>query len=57
MEEILADYKARLDILEPEVKRKAIEITLQLLKQEEMDPAVAVEQGIKEAEEWYFDLS
>lgn len=50
------DFKMQLDILEPEVKRKAIEVALQLMKEEEMDSSKAVEQGVRRAEEWYFDL-
>lgn len=51
-----SDFRPQLDSLNPEVKEKAKEIAEKLLKKNEYSEEEAIQQAIKQAEEWFYDL-
>ncbi len=50
------NFNVELDSLNPQVKSKAIEIARNLINQENYSEKEAIHEGIKKAEEWFYDL-
>lgn len=49
-------FEPELTDLSPEVKAKALEIAGKLIKEKNLSKPEAIKLGIKQAEEWFFDL-
>ena len=49
------NFKADLDNLTPEVRKKALEIAQKLMKAGDISEDGAIKEGIKRAEEWFLD--
>ena len=56
MDWMFEDFRTDLDMLDPVIKKKALEIANQLIKQEEFTKKEAITEAIKRAEEWFYDL-
>lgn len=56
MKEIFDEFEPELKELKPTVKEKALEIAGKLLTEKSISRADALKEGIKQAEEWFFDL-
>ncbi|AFL82940.1 hypothetical protein Belba_0274 [Belliella baltica DSM 15883] len=50
------DNQSNLADLKPAVKEKALEIAGKLLTEKSISKEDALKEGIKQAEEWFFDL-
>ena len=50
------DFDADLKDLSPEAREKAIEIANKLMKESGYTEEKAIKEGIKKAEEWFYDL-
>lgn len=50
------DFRTDLDSLKPMVRKKAIEIANNLMKERNLTEKEAITEGIKRAEEWSYDL-
>lgn len=50
------DFKSDFEDLNPLIKKKAIEIAQNLVEKEGYEKEKAIKEGIKRAEEWFFDL-
>lgn len=55
MEWTFENFKADLDNLTPEVRKRAIEIAHKLKEKGNISEDQAIKKGIKRAEEWYLD--
>lgn len=49
------NFQADLDDLKPEVRKKALEIANELMDKGNYTKEEAIDEAIKEAEEWYLD--
>lgn len=56
MKEIFDEFEPKLKELKPEVKEKTLEIAGKLLTEKSLSREEALKKGIKQAEEWFFDL-
>lgn len=56
MEWTFENFKPELDSLEPNVRKKAMEIARKLMQQENHSEATAIKEGIARAEEWFMDI-
>lgn len=56
MREIFNEFDPELKELKPKVKEKALEIADKLLIEKSLSKEEALKEGIKQAEEWFFDL-
>lgn len=56
MKEIFDEFEPELKELKPKVKEKALEIAGKLLTEKSISRLEALKEGIKQAEEWFFDL-
>lgn len=56
MEWTFENFKLELDALEPNVRKKALEIAEQLMTSENCSEATAIKKGISRAEEWFMDI-
>ena len=56
MEWLFEDFKTDLDSLNPPIREKALEIANELMKQGEYSEKEAIDEAIKKAEEWFYDL-
>ena len=56
MKEIFDEFEPKLSDLKPAVKEKALEIAKKLLTEKSLSREDALKDGIKQAEEWFFDL-
>ena len=50
------DFKTKLDGLQPSVRKKALKIAQELVKENGYSREKAITEGIKRAEEWFYDL-
>lgn len=55
MEWTFENFKADLDTLTPEVRKKALEIAFKLKEKGSISEDEAIRKGIKRAEEWFLD--
>ncbi len=56
MKEIFDEFEPTLKELKPTVKEKALEIAGKLLTEKSLSREDALKEGIKQAEEWFFNL-
>lgn len=49
------NFKTDLDDLDPRVREKALEIANNLMEKDDYSEERAIEEAIKEAEEWFLD--
>lgn len=56
MEWLFEDFKTDLDPLNPIIREKALEMANELMKQGEYLEKEAIDEAIKKAEEWFYDL-
>ncbi len=56
MKEIFDEFAPKLSELKPAVKEKALEIAGKLLTEKSLSREDALKEGVKQAEEWFFDL-
>ena len=56
MDWMFEDFKTDLDSLTPIVRKKALEIAQELMKEGKFTEKEAITEGIKRAEEWFYDL-
>ncbi len=56
MKEMFDEFEPKLSELKPAVKEKALEIADKLLTKKSISKEDALKEGIKQAEEWFFDL-
>ncbi len=49
------NFKADLDNLTPDVRKRAVEIAQKLKKKGDISEDEAIKEGIKRAEEWFLD--
>ena len=49
-------FREKLQKLNPQVKEKALSIAKELLEKEKYRPEEAIDEGIRRAEEWLYDL-
>ncbi|MEO6349001.1 MAG: hypothetical protein ABIO60_13955 [Aquaticitalea sp.] len=56
MEWTFENFKPELDSLEPNVRKKAMEIAHQLKLEKNCSEAEAIKEGISRAEEWFLDI-
>ena len=50
------DFKTKLDGLQPSVRKKALKIAQELVKENGYSREKAITERIKRAEEWFYDL-
>ncbi len=56
MEWTFEEFKTSLDDLHPDVKEKALEIAKKLVLEKNYTRQNAIKEGIRKAEEWFYDL-
>ncbi|WP_345599573.1 hypothetical protein VS868_06295 [Salinimicrobium sp. 3283s] len=56
MDWMFEDFKTDLDSLTPIVREKALEIANELMKEGKSTEKEAIDQAIKQAGEWFYDL-
>ncbi|MDT0651216.1 hypothetical protein [Autumnicola edwardsiae] len=56
MDWMFEDFRTDLDLLDPIIKEKALDIANQLMKQGKLTEKEAITEAIKRAEEWFYDL-
>lgn len=56
MEWTFENFKPKLDTLEPNVRKKALEIAHQLMTENRYSEEEAINAGIARAEEWFMDI-
>ena len=56
MDWMFEDFHTDLDSLNPPVRTKALEIAQELMKGGKLSEKEAITEGIKQAEEWFYDL-
>lgn len=56
MDWTFADFKTKLDRLQPSVRKKACDIAKELVRNNDYSREEAITEGIKQAEEWFYDL-
>ncbi|MCC4227457.1 MULTISPECIES: hypothetical protein [Flavobacteriaceae] len=56
MDWMFDDFKNDLDSLNPQVKKKALEIAKKLVEEKNYSKEKAITEAIVKAEEWFYDL-
>lgn len=56
MDWMFEDFKTDLDSLNPVVREKALKIAKEFMKEEKSTEKEAIDEAIKQAEEWFYDL-
>ena len=56
MDWMFEDCRTDFDTLDPVIRKKALEIANQLMKQGKFTEKEAINEAIKRAEEWFYDL-
>ena len=56
MDWMFEDFKTDLDSLNPAIRKKALKIANELMKEGKFTEKEAITEAIKRAEEWFYDL-